>query len=156
MGECDEDLIREFGLLLGAAARLERLVARAFEERCGISHAMFEVLLRLDTFSQDDDDATMGRLACEMILTSGGMTRLMDRMVRLGLVRRYHSIADRRVQLAELTPAGREKLAEAKLVHTETLRRLFAAPLTQSERSALTTALAHLNQTAQSELGALG
>src|SRR6266704_567997 len=126
--ETDEELIQDFGLLLGAAARLERLAARAFESECGISHPMFEVLLRLDTAAPDP---SMGSLACDLILTSGGMSRLIDRMIAAGLVHRYPSPTDRRIQQVELTDLGRTKLAHAKQVHTQTLRRFFEAPLAQ-------------------------
>jgi len=155
MADYDDALIGEFGLLLGAATRLERLAARAFEEECGISHAMFEALLHLDRLDRVEDEPTMGRLADAMVLTSGGMTRLADRLVRLELVRRYSSPVDRRVQLAELTETGRAKLAEAKAVHTATLRRLYAAPLSTDERTALAAALDILNRTARAELGTL-
>lgn len=153
MSETDEVLIRDFGVLLGTAARLERLAGRAFESECGISHQMFEVLLNLE---REESEPTMGALACHLILTSGGMSRLIDRMVAAGLVRRAPSPSDRRIQLAELTEAGRAKLAHAKQVHTATLRRFFESPLTPESRTALVDALACLNTNARSHLGNLG
>lgn len=151
--ETDEELIQEFGVLLGAAARLERLAARAFESECGISHQMFEVLLKLE---MEEPEPTMGHLACHLILTSGGMSRLIDRMVAAGLVRRVPSPTDRRIQLAALTEAGREKLAHAKQVHTATLRRFFDGPLAAGERTAMCAALDRLNSNAREHLGNLG
>lgn len=149
-----EALIREFGLLLGAAGRLERLAAREFERRCGISHPMFEVLIRLSDTSAADAQSSMGGLAADLILTSGGMTRLIDRMLEAGLVRRYTSVTDRRRQLVELTDQGHAKLAEAKQVHAETLARHFAAPLTDEQRRDLVAALRLLNAHARQALGA--
>jgi hypothetical protein len=42
-----DDVVHEFGALLGAASVLERIAGRELERRCGIRHAVFEVLLRL-------------------------------------------------------------------------------------------------------------
>ncbi|MCW2914765.1 MAG: putative MarR-family regulator [Actinomycetia bacterium] len=148
-----ESLIRDFGVLLGAASRVERIAARAFERECGISHAMFEVLLRLDP---GGDGSSMSELACDLILTSGGMTRLIDRMVKAGLVRRYPSTTDRRIQLADLTPRGQDMLAQAKRVHAETLKRFFAGPLSDGDREALVAALRQVDDRARKELGGLG
>lgn len=147
----DEQLIREFGLLLSATTRLDRIVGRAFEQRVGITHAMFEVMLRLE-----DGCTSMSHLAGDMILTSGGMTRLIDRMEKAGLVSRYASDTDRRVQKASLTEEGRAALALAKQIHSETLRRFFAGPITGEQRAALTEILIRIESGARAELPSLG
>lgn len=147
----DEQLILEFGLLLSASARLERIAARAFEQRAGVTHAMFEVLRRLD-----GGCVSMSHLAGEMILTSGGMTRLIDRMEKAGLVSRYASATDRRVQKASLTDAGRTALARANAVHATTLRQFFDGPLTAQQRAALSEILVRLESRARAELPTLG
>jgi DNA-binding MarR family transcriptional regulator len=146
-----DEVIHEFGALLGAAALLERIAGRELERRCGIRHAVFEVLLRLSR----EGPRSMGGLAGELILTSGGMTRIIDRMEDAGLVRREPAPGDRRRQLVELTPAGRAKLDEALRVHAETLREHFAGPLTERQRRVLVDALRTLRATAREELGDL-
>ncbi|MBO2466092.1 MarR family transcriptional regulator [Actinomadura sp. LCR2-06] len=148
-----DEVIHEFGALLGAAALLERIAGRELERRCGIRHAVFEVLLRLSDAAPECPD--MGGLAGELILTSGGMTRLVDRMQEAGLVRRRAHVGDRRRHLVELTDAGRAKLDEAMRVHAETLREHFAGPLTEDERRALVTTLRTLSTTARKVLGDL-
>ncbi|WP_018658262.1 MarR family winged helix-turn-helix transcriptional regulator [Actinomadura flavalba] len=147
------DVVREFGALLGAAALLERLAARELERRCGLRHAAFEVLLRLSP--RGERCPSMGDLADELILTSGGMTRLIDRMEAGGLVRRVRPPSDRRRQHVELTEAGQAKLDEALVVHEETLTRHFAGPLTAEERAALVASLTTLRAAARADLGAL-
>ena len=64
-----DGIVHEFGTLLGAAALLERIAARELERRCGIRHAVFEVLLQLSRAGADRPP-TMGILAGELILTS--------------------------------------------------------------------------------------
>lgn len=146
-----DEVVYEFGALLGAASVLERIAGRELERRCGIRHAVFEVLLKLS----DTGPHAMGDLAGELILTSGGMTRIIDRMEDAGLVRREPAPGDRRRQLVELTDAGRAKLDEALRVHAETLREHFAGPLTDDQRRVLVDALRTLRATARDELGAL-
>ena len=75
-----------FGRLQGAANRLEYLLGRALERECGITHLMYEVLLIVGRTGQDG--LTMRSIAQEQVLTTGGATRLVDRMSALGLVTR--------------------------------------------------------------------
>lgn len=146
-------LVHEFGALLSAASALERIAGRELERHCGIRRAVFEVLLKLS--GPGDGPLTMGGLAADLILTSGGMTRIVDRMEDAGFVRRTQAAGDRRRQLVELTAAGRAKLDEALNVHAETLRAHFAGPLSEEQRRVLVDALRTLRTTARAELGAL-
>jgi DNA-binding MarR family transcriptional regulator len=93
------------------------------EQRCGISHSWFEVLLRISR--AEGGRIAMGALAQQVALTTGGITRLLDRMIAAGLVHRVPCPTDRRVQFAALTEAGQAKLDEASRVHGATLRRAF-------------------------------
>ncbi|MFI0447325.1 MarR family winged helix-turn-helix transcriptional regulator [Actinomadura sp. 6N118] len=148
-----DPVVHEFGELLGATAALERIAARELERRCGLRHAAFEVLLNLSRAGADLP--TMGELADRLILTSGGMTRLIDRMENAGLVQRSPAPDDRRRQLVGLTEAGHAKLAEAVRVHTETLRRHFSGPLEDDAYRHLVDALTTLRRHARDELGTL-
>ncbi|CNE83999.1 transcriptional regulator [Mycobacterium tuberculosis] len=149
-----EDVVHEFGALLGAASALERIAGRELERRCGIRHAVFEVLLRLSG-ADAECPRSIGGLAGDLTLTSGGMTRIIDRMQEAGLVRREPAPGDRRRQMVDLTPAGRAKLHEALRVHAETLHEHFAGPLSEEQRQALVAALHTLRVTAREELGDL-
>ncbi|MEU5877754.1 MarR family transcriptional regulator [Spirillospora sp. NPDC047279] len=148
-----DPVVHEFGALLGATAALERIAGRELERRCGIKHATFEVLLHLDRAGADQ--LTMGELAERLILTSGGMTRLVDRLETAGLVSRHQAPGDRRRQLVALTEAGRDKLAEAAGVHTETLKAHFSGPLSGETYRTLIEALTVLRAHARVELGDL-
>lgn len=74
----DNELVLAFGRLLGAGNRLEYLLCRAIEERCGITHLMYEVLLILARAG--GPGMSMGAISREQVLTTGGVTRLIDRM----------------------------------------------------------------------------
>ena len=123
----DHALILAFGRLQGAANRLEYILGRALEEECGISHLMFEVLLILGRAGEPG--LSMRSLAQEQVLTTGGATRLVDRMEAAGLVERTEAPGDRRGRLVRLTPAGEETAVRASRIHLENIKRFFLAPL---------------------------
>ncbi len=66
-------------------------------------------------------------LANSLLLTAGGVTRLLDGLERDGFVARDHCATDRRVSYAVLTNAGRAKLREATKSHTRQIRELMGA-----------------------------
>jgi DNA-binding MarR family transcriptional regulator len=120
----DQDpLLTSFGRLVEAYSAIERWLGSALETECGIAHTWFEVLLRLDR--SDEQQLTMGALAAQVALTSGGVTRLSDRMIEAGLVERRPSPTDRRVAFIALTPSGRDKIEHAATVVSRELRSAF-------------------------------
>jgi DNA-binding MarR family transcriptional regulator len=120
----DDALITTFGRLVEVHSAVGQHLGRALEQRCGISHSMFEVLLRIAR--SDGGRISMGALAQQVALTTGGVTRLVDRMISAGLVERVPCPTDRRVLFAALTPVGQAKLDEATAVHATNLRQVFA------------------------------
>ena len=120
----DDALITTFGRLVEVQGRLERRLGADLEARCGLPHAWFEVLVRLAR--SDDGRLTMGALAEQVTLTTGGVTRLIDRMDAAGYVERLPCPTDRRVAYAAVTESGRKKLAEASAIHGANLREVFA------------------------------
>ncbi|MDQ0600287.1 DNA-binding MarR family transcriptional regulator [Streptomyces canus] len=126
------ELVLAFGRLQGAANRLEYILGRALEVECGISHLMFEVLLILGRAGEPG--LSMRAVAQEQVLTTGGATRLVDRMEAAGLVERAEDPGDRRGRLVRLTPRGEETTVAAARVHVENIRRYFVAPLPAEDR----------------------
>jgi DNA-binding MarR family transcriptional regulator len=70
------------------------------------------------------------------MLSSGGMTKRLDRMAQAGLVERRSDPDDRRGVLVRLTSRGRTAIDAAVGVHVENERRLLGA-LNAGERRAL-------------------
>jgi len=145
--------IQAFGVVLTTASRLERLLGSVMERESGISHAMFEVLLLL---AARPEGAPMGDLSRGLVLTSGGATRLIDRMIEAGLVRRERSREDKRVQVVTLTAAGADKLVEAARRHAEELERHVFGVLTPDRAAAVVDGLDELGRHAQEALPPLG
>ena len=120
----DDRLITTFGRLVEAHAAVTRRTGRSLEQRCGLPQSWFEVLLRISR--ADGGQVSMGGLAQQVALTTGGITRLLDRMIDADLVQRVPCPTDRRVLFAALTDDGRAKLDEAAAVHVVDLRAAFA------------------------------
>ncbi|GAA5018969.1 MarR family transcriptional regulator [Kitasatospora paranensis] len=131
--------IADFGLLLRAAARLDRRMDAELRARCGLSHTMFEVLIML--CREGGDGVAQRELADGLTLTSGGTTRLIDRMEQAGLVRRAPSPADRRITLVSATADGADAFRRAAVVHAEVVDALFLGPVAPADRPHLLTAL---------------
>ena len=127
--------ITAFGQLLEVTTRLERRLAQHLEEECNLPHPWFEVLLRLAR--SPNGRMAIGELGRLVLLTSGGITRLVDRMAEGGLVVREPSPSDRRIQWVRPTPEGVRRLASAAAVHAANIDELVTRKLTRREREML-------------------
>jgi DNA-binding MarR family transcriptional regulator len=128
----EHELILAFGRLQGAANRLEYILGRAIEQECGISHLMYEVLLILGRGG--GPGLSMRAISQEQVLTTGGVTRLIDRMEAAGLVERTETPGDRRGRLVRLTALGEQTVVHASRVHLENIQRYFLEPLPTGDR----------------------
>jgi len=83
----------------------------------------------------------MQDLAARVLFSRSGLTRLLDRMVSSGLVRRERCDDDRRGTFAVLTAAGGRRLRDASGVHLRGVREHFDRHLADSDVRALHHAL---------------
>ena len=67
----------------------------------------------------------MSDLAARVLLSRSGVTRLVDRLEKQGLVRREHCGSDARGAFAALTTSGVQRLREAMPVHLRGIDRVF-------------------------------
>ncbi len=137
-----DERITLMGLLMESNARLSRVLGAELEAACGLPLSWYDVMIRLGR--SPDGHLTMTRLAGEVSFTSGGITRLVDRMVTAGYVERLSCPTDRRSVFVALTPAGSRMLETATAEHLRGLERHLIAPLDPTDRAALATALAKL------------
>jgi DNA-binding MarR family transcriptional regulator len=87
---------------------------------CGLSLAEYTVLMHLSEAT--GGSMRMNELASESILSASGVTRLVERMERQGLVMREQAASDGRGMTATLTEAGLERLHEAYPHHLASVR----------------------------------
>lgn len=113
------------------SSRIEsRLVAA-----CGLALPEHELLVRLA--QAPDRQLRMYDLASLLLLSKSGITRVVDRLERRGLVARKMSETDRRVILACLTDAGVEILEEARPFIAGGIEEFLTRHLTEDEVDAL-------------------
>jgi DNA-binding MarR family transcriptional regulator len=131
----DDERITTFGLLLEAHARLTRLLDADLRASDGITLQTYEVLLRVAR--APEGHMTMSELADAVALTTGGVTRLADRLEAEGLVVRRACPTDRRVVHLGLTPEGYRVLADATTHHLDSLDRHVASRIPAEDLPAL-------------------
>ncbi len=122
------------GLLRAHACLAKRLDAE-LEQAHGLPMTSYEVLHHLE-------EASGGRMRmCELAeqaqLSRSGLTRLVDRLEREGLLERCSCDHDARGSYACLTPAGRERLEAARGTHLAVVREHFFSRFSESELSLL-------------------
>lgn len=127
---------------------LEQLVryVRQVSTAGGLSSAASSVLGRLGR----EGPQRLTELARAEGVSQPGMTQLVTRMERDGLVRRIASTDDRRGVLVEATDAGADVVRERRAERAEALRELMDR-LDPQERSAVVIALPALARLIQAE-----
>jgi MarR family transcriptional regulator, 2-MHQ and catechol-resistance regulon repressor len=142
LGQIEDERLALMGLLVRAQRQLTYLLGRELEQSVGIPLVWFDVLIHIG--GAEEGRLTMSRLSAEVALTTGGVTRLVDRMVDAGLVARQNCPSDRRSVHVVLTPAGQATLRRAIGAHIEGIDRHLVQPLNESDRAALKSALSKL------------
>ena len=119
--------------------RVHSGLVRQLNAELEASHALplahYDVLFHLEV--APGHKLTMSELAQSILLSQSGVTRLVDRLVRSGLVVREGCAEDRRVMYARLTEAGHEALCDARPTLIEGVRRRFLAHFDDAELDAL-------------------
>jgi DNA-binding MarR family transcriptional regulator len=138
-----DERVKLFGLLLETNARLSRRLGVQLEESCDLPLAWFEVLLQLRR--SPEGRLKMNQIADAIVHSTGGTTRLIDRMEEAALVERQLCPTDRRAIHVAITPQGNDKLDSAFNVHLDYLEMNLTARLDESERATLASLLTKLN-----------
>lgn len=119
-------------------SRLVRELDRELESAHGLPLTHYEVLLHLE--AAPAHRLRMGDLAASVLLSQSGVTRLVDRLERDGLVARERCPSDRRGLNARLTPTGLQKLSEARPTHLAGIREQFLSHFSAAELRGLAAA----------------
>jgi DNA-binding MarR family transcriptional regulator len=118
-------------------ARAYQSVYNALDHFCeerGITGAQFGVLRCVA--DAGEDGLMLSDLSRRLMVSCGNITGVVDRLEHAGYLRRERSLADRRVILARLTPAGRTLFAEVWPEFQESLRRMLSG-LSDDEQESL-------------------
>lgn len=135
----DDEIVTWWGLVIeGYHLTQERLMSE-IAERFGLTPGPFDILLRL--VRSPEHRMPMTKLAREAALSSGGFTKVADRLAAADLIVRQPCDTDRRVTYAVLTEHGREIAEAAREACAEILRRRVLAPLGADRSHALAEAM---------------
>ncbi len=131
-----------FHALIRTHARVVRILEAELEAEQGLSLPAYEVLAHLS--EAPDRRRRMTELASFAVLTPSGLTRLVDKLVRDGLVERQRCGTDARVVYAALTDAGFQRLVDAYPTHLRGVREHVVDRLTPAQLDAVAEALGPL------------
>ena len=129
--------LRAWRGMLRVHATLTKSLDAELEARHGLPLTSYEVLLFLHHATEEK--MRMCDLASSVLLSRSGLTRLVDRMERDGLLVRESCAADARGAFARLTPKGRDLLAAARETHLAGVRAMFLGRLSEEEQELLGT-----------------
>lgn len=127
--------ISDYGRLVEAQRRLHGIFDRSFRDQVGISSVWYEAMLRLGR--SPEHHLPVNELGDALELTSGGATRLVDRLEEHGYVERIPCPSDRRIWWVKLTDDGMAILTAATEIHLRDLQDNFASRLTEEETESL-------------------
>jgi DNA-binding MarR family transcriptional regulator len=138
----DEAEMSAWHALIRAHSRVVRRLEAELEAEHGLSLPGYEVLAHLS--EAPDQRLRMSELAKHAVLTPSGLTRLVDKLARDGLVQRQRCGADARVVYAVLTPAGMQRLVRAYPTHVRGVREHYLDWLSATQKDAISDALGDL------------
>ena len=141
-----------WGGLLRVHTVLYRELERRLVKSSGMPISTYDVLLRLSWAGRSG--LRMSELATQLLMTTGGLTRLVDRLEGEGLISRTRTAHDLRGYEVRVTPAGRRAFRSANQRHLADIRELFLDHVTKEQLDVLAevwrrvkTANADLDQT---------
>jgi len=117
--------------LLRAHSSITRALDAELTSEHGLPLSSYEVLLYLA--GAPEGRLRMSELADSVLLSRSGLTRLIDRLARDGLIERVRCDQDQRGWFAQITPAGRQTFAAARRTHLEGVRELFLRHFSRDE-----------------------
>ena len=129
--ELTDDQLAAWSGFLIAHARIVRALDTELERAHGLPLTSYDVLIQLSLVP--DRRLQMCDLADAIVLSRSGLTRLVDRLERAGLVERERGEVDPRQVYARLTDRGLAALAEATPTHAAGIKERFLGPLSKEQ-----------------------
>ncbi len=141
-GFTDDEVITMWGLVVEGYTAMNSRITAHLDEIFAMPGSWFEVMLRLHR--TPEHRLPMTQLASEVSFSSGGFTKLADRMESALLLERCACPNDRRVTWIALTDRGTSMIVDAMAQHAEWLRTNVVAHLGLDNTRALSEAMRSL------------
>jgi DNA-binding MarR family transcriptional regulator len=106
-------------------------IEQQLQRDAGMPHTYYEILVRLSDAA--DGRLRMSELAVSTLGSRSRLSHAVNRLEKVGWVRREGIESDRRGQVAILTEEGRRKLKETAPGHVETVRAAVFDPLSKEQ-----------------------
>ena len=141
MSSISQQELRAWRLFFETALSLIDALGDDFEREEGFPVQWYDVLVHLE---DAPEGLRMNELAEKILYSKSGLTRVIDRMERAGLVQRSRPENDRRSIFVLLTPKGRQETIRLRARHHEWIAENFTQHLTTTDVTSLTRAFEKL------------
>ncbi|WP_433060683.1 MarR family winged helix-turn-helix transcriptional regulator [Dactylosporangium sp. CS-033363] len=128
-----------WGMLLRVHAALTPVLDQELQAAHGLPLTWYDVLLELN--AAPARRLTMSELGAAAVVSRSRVSRVVDELVRAGLVERVANPDDKRSAYAKLTPAGRTRLRAAAPTYLAGIERHFTGRMTRAEAQTVAAAL---------------
>ena len=142
----EKEPLRLWLRLFATTSQIAAEIAARLRKHFGISLAQFDYLAQL--YRSSDADVPMSELGRRLMVTSGNVTGLTDRLERRGWVLRERAAHDRRTQYVRLTAEGRARFEAIAAEHQRWVQELTGG-LDLEARRALFVLLGRLKKSAR-------
>jgi len=135
------DRLRAWRLFSESALALLAMLESDAPSALGMPMPFYDVLIHLE---ETPDGLRMNELSDKILYSQSGLTRVIDRMEKAGMVRRHRPQNDRRSIFVLQTAKGRQAMEEARARHHEWIDENFSRSLAETDISAITRAFEKL------------
>lgn len=149
----DNARLEIFGSFLKAHQQVAEALNKSLTDERGISLTWYDVLLQLSY--APDGRLRLQDLAERVLYSRSGLTRLIDRMEKAGLVKREPCAQDKRGTWAVLTTRGLREFKRAAPTHLRGIESEFFSRLTDDEVQALGKAMSRIITSSEATAPAL-
>ncbi|GAA4284287.1 MarR family transcriptional regulator [Brevibacterium daeguense] len=140
--ETGTDPVSQWGLVIEGFQATNDKIHAAVASTFSLDRAEAETLLRLANAAEQRKP--MAAIAREAQFTSGGFTKVADRLTERGLAERARCTVDRRVIYLELTAAGAELAEDLSCLISDLVRSIYTDVLGAERAQLVAEAMAEL------------
>lgn len=127
----DDQEQRAWRAFIAAQRVVNGQIEQQLQRDAGMPHTYFEILVRLS--ESKDGRLRMSQLAVATLGSRSRLSHAVNRLEKVGWVRREGIESDRRGQVAIITEEGRQKLKDTAPGHVETVRQVVFDALSREQ-----------------------
>lgn len=131
MERLSEKELTAWRLFIKTHAKIIECIERDLAAQKKVPLTTYDVLIAL--FEAPDRKLRFSELNRKVVLSKSGLTRMIDRLEREGLIQREKSEEDRRGAYAVLTDEGERQLRKAWPIYARGIKQYFADSLSDEE-----------------------